>query len=351
MSLKQLSEHASEWLRGGGPESDVVISSRVRLARNLAGFPFLPKASEAQQRELAELCRDRLMQCEAVPEVLWVDLNDSPALDRQLLVERHLISRQHSQGKVPRGVAIGLDESVAVMVNEEDHLRLQVLRSGLRLNDVFEAANRLDDALEAKVDFAFSRRFGYLTACPTNVGTGLRTSVMLHLPALKLTGEIDKVKRAAKDMHLAVRGFYGEGTESVGDFFQISNQSTLGRAEQEILGDFTETVIPQIIEYERAARQALADRRPAVLDDKIYRAYGVLKHARMLGSEEALYLLSHLRLGTTMQRLSEVDLATVNELFLLTQPAHLQKIARKTLNGSERREYRARFVRERLGFA
>lgn len=335
-------------MRGGGPHGDVVISSRVRLARNIAGFPFLGCATEPQRHEIVEIARKHVLASGIAESMLWVDLPDSPQMDRQLLVERHLISRQHSQGVEPRGVAIAIDESVSIMVNEEDHLRIQVLRSGMQLDDGYAHANQIDDVLEGKTDFAYSSTFGYLTACPTNVGTGIRISVMLHLPALVLTGEIEKIKRAAKDMHLAVRGFYGEGTESVGDFYQVSNQTTLGRSENEMLDDFQMGVIPKIIEYEHAARHALAERRPHVLDDRIHRALGVLTHARLLGSEESLGLLSHLRLGVTMGRLKGIDLMSVNELFLLTQPAHLQKIAGRCLDGEQRREFRAEFVRKRL---
>jgi len=349
MSLANLPEQPSQWLAGHGPHTDVVLSSRVRLARNIAGFPFLSTASQAQKHELVELCHRRLVDAHIAEQVLWVDLNDSPALDRQLLVERHLISRQHSQGDTPRGAVISSDESVAVMVNEEDHLRIQVLRSGMQLADVYAHADQIDDRIDQSLDYAFSPKWGYLTACPTNVGTGIRVSVMLHLPALKMTGEIEKVKRAAKDMHMAVRGFHGEGTEAIGDLYQVSNQTTLGKSESEILTDFEQHIIPKLIDYEHAARQALAERRSAVLDDKIHRAWGLLRHARLLRSEEALYLLSHLRLGVSIGRIREVDLQTLGELMLLTQPAHLQRIAQRTLTGDERREFRATFVRNRLG--
>jgi protein arginine kinase len=349
MTFKPTTDHASEWLRGGGPHSEVVISSRVRLARNVAGYPFLAEASSAQKHELASTCRQRLIESRFAPQMLWVDLNESTATDRQLLVERHLISRQHSSSHDTRGLAVSLDEAVAIMVNEEDHLRVQVLRSGMQLDDVYAQANQIDDVIESRINYAYSPRWGYLTACPTNVGTGIRVSVMLHLPALKLTGEIEKVRRAAKDMHLAVRGFYGEGTEAIGDFYQISNQTTLGRTEQEILGDFQNEVIPRIIEYETAAREALVQRRSSVLADKVHRARGLLSHARLLGSEETFYLLSHLRLGASTDQVRGVDIGRINELFLLTQPAHLQKIAGRRLSGAERREFRATFVRQRLG--
>jgi len=348
MNVRRFTDHASQWMRDGGPLGDVVISSRVRLARNLAGFPFLNKASDAQRGELTRIAHEKLLASDLADRMLWVDLCDSPELDRQLLVERHLISRQHSEANHPRGLAVSVDESVAVMVNEEDHLRLQVIQAGMRLGDVFERINAIDDRLENELAFAYSPRFGYLTACPTNVGSGIRVSVMLHLPALKLTGEIDKVKRAARDLHLAVRGFYGEGTESVGDFFQVSNQTTLGKSEAEILSDFQDQIIPRIIGYEHAAREALAERRSDVLEDRIHRAWGLLTHARMLGGEEAFALLSHLRMGVSMGRLNQVNMNLINELFLLTQPAHLQKMARQVLNGDERRAYRARFIRDRL---
>src|SRR5205814_4924082 len=222
------------------------------------------------------------------PKTLYVDLEQAPEMDRQLLVERHLISKPHATAEGARGVAIGDSESVSIMVNEEDHLRLQVLRSGLQLEEAWEQINKIDDALEAKLDWAFHNRFGYLTACPTNVGTGIRVSVMLHLPALKLTGEIEKVFRAAKDMRLAVRGLYGEGTEATGDFYQISNQTTLGKTEEDIISDFKHLVIPKIIEYEHHARKTLLTDRTVQLDDKVWRALGTLRTARLFATEEVL---------------------------------------------------------------
>jgi len=234
------------------------------------------------------------------------------------------------------------------MVNEEDHLRLQVLRSGLQLEEAWEQINKIDDALESKLDWAFNPRFGYLTACPTNVGTGIRVSVMLHLPALKLTGEIEKVFRAAKDMRLAVRGLYGEGTEATGDFYQISNQTTLGKTEDDIISDFKHLVIPKIIDYEHHARKTLLNDRTTALDDKCCRALGILRTARLMASEETLFLLSHLRMGINLGRIKDIDVKTINELFLLTQPAHLQKLAGKKMEGDVRRAARAEYIRQRL---
>jgi protein arginine kinase len=348
MKLSDLTNQAGEWLRGSGPMSEVVISSRIRLARNLAGYPFLSRIGRHQRQSLEARIRDTILSCDIAPQMFYVDLEAAPQTDRDLLVERHLISRPHAAAEGARGVAIGADETVAIMVNEEDHLRIQVLRSGLQLEEAWEQINAIDDRLEARLDFAFHSRFGYLTACPTNVGTGIRVSVMLHLPALKLTGDIEKVFRAARDMRLAVRGLYGEGTEATGDFYQISNQTTLGKTEEEIISDFKHQVIPKIIDFEHQARRKLIDEKSIALDDKICRALGLLRSARLLTTEETMYLLSHLRMGVNLGRVRDVELRTLNELMLLTQPAHLQKLHGRKLDGDQRWAARAQYVRQRL---
>ena len=348
MNLKDLTSHAGEWLRGSGPMSDVVISSRVRLARNVSGFPFLTKCNRHERQTLEAKARHAILSAQLSPRLLYVNLEEASELDRQLLVERHLISRPHKDAEGARGVAVGENETMSIMVNEEDHLRLQVLRSGLQLEEAYEQINAIDDKLEAFLDMAFHTRFGYLTACPTNVGTGIRVSVMVHLPALKLTGEIEKVFRAARDLRLAVRGLYGEGTEATGDFYQISNQTTLGKSEEDIVSEFRRQVIPKIVEYEHQARKTLLHERTVALDDTVCRALGILRSARMIKSEETLFLLSHLRLGVNMGRVKDVDINKVNELFLLTRPAHLQKILGKKMDGDVRRAARADFIRARL---
>lgn len=348
MKLSDLTNHAGEWLRGSGPMSEIVISSRIRLARNVSGVPFLTRATRQQRQALETRVRDILLNAQVSPQTLYVDLEHAPEIDRQLLVERHLISKQHATTEGARGVAIGENETLSIMINEEDHLRIQVLRSGLQLDEAWEQINAIDDALEAKLDFAFHSRFGYLTACPTNVGTGIRVSVMLHLPALKLTGEIEKVFRAAKDLKLAVRGLYGEGTEATGDFYQISNQTTLGKSEEEVISEFRLVVIPKIIDYEHHARKTLLNDHTVALDDKVGRALGLLRSARLMASEETLFLLSHLRMGVNLGRVKDVDIRTINELFLLTQPAHLQKISGRKLEGDIRRAARADYIRQRL---
>jgi protein arginine kinase len=351
-------ETPTEWLRGEGESSDVVMSSRVRLARNLAGMPFANKATRGQRQEVLDRCRVHIETCGIQPHIHWTDLHHAEPTIRSLLVERHLISQQHARGKQssgsggpdePRGVAFTLpDERLSIMVNEEDHLRLQMIRCGLDLAKTLEEAVALDDRLEAGLDYAFSPRFGYLTACPTNVGTGVRMSVMLHLPALRLTGNIDKAKRAATDMSLAVRGFYGEGSEAAGDLYQISNQTTLGKPEETLLKELAEQIIPQVVAYERKARHDLLHKRRAELEDQVFRALGVLSNARLMTTEESMQLLSMVRLGCVAGLLPDLDAKVVNQLLLLTQPVHLQRAVGQELDQDQRRSARATLVRARL---
>ncbi len=348
MRLTDLTQKAGEWLRGSGPMHDVVISSRIRLARNLAGMPFLSRCSEEQMREIEQRLRQHILTAEIAKEMFYVDIAEAGELDRKLLTERHLISRQHAEATHPRGVAVSGSERIAIMVNEEDHLRIQVLRSGLQLSEAITEINRVDDLLEDRCSFSFHSRYGYLTACPTNVGTGLRLSVMLHLPALKMTGEIEKVFQASKDMRLAIRGLYGEGTEASGDFFQVSNQTTLGKNEEQIVSEFCEQIIPRFIEYEKRARESLLKNRTTALDDKVFRALALLRSAKQISSDETMYLLSLIRMGVNLRRITDVDLDAVNELFLLTQPAHLQKILNKDLTPQQRSEARANYIHRRL---
>ncbi|MHC4414511.1 MAG: protein arginine kinase [Planctomycetota bacterium] len=336
------------WLSDDGPHTDVVMSCRVRLARNIAGFPFVGKANDTQRRELLNIARQVVLGTDLAEGMIWVDLGKATARDRQLLVERHLISRNLAEASFARAVAVSGDETLSIMVNEEDHLRMQLLAPGQRLIELVERINAIDDTIETRVDYAFSPRFGYLTACPTNVGTGIRLSVMMHLPALKLSGEIDRVRRAAKDLHLAVRGFYGEGSDSAGDFYQISNQVTLGRSEQDILDEFQQRIVPRIVDYEQRARQILVNRNTTLLDDRIHRALGILQGARLLGAEEAMKLLSRLRLGVHLGRLPDVDIGAINRLLLQIQTAHLQLHVGAELNPDQRREARAKLVRQVL---
>ncbi len=346
MTLDELTQSPGQWLRPGGPDGDIVLSTRVRLARNVVGRPFGTRLSESEQEELKQQLREVIFR--AAEGLTWFDVEALGPIDRRCLVERHLISRELAAADGPRGVAVDADQCTAVMACEEDHLRLQVIRSGLQLQDAWAAVDDLDNRLESHTSYAFSPQLGYLTACPTNVGTGMRASVMLHLPALALTNQIEKVFRAVARLRLAVRGLYGEGTQATGDVYQISNQATLGRSEEEILGNLG-GVVPQILDYERQARETLlADGRTA-LDDKIYRARGLLTHARKVSSDETLMLLSAMRLGIHLGRIEDVDIATVNELFLLTRPGHIQRLAGAELPESARDAARADHIRQRLG--
>lgn len=349
----------TEWLRGEGESVDVVLSSRVRLARNLAGFPFVPRASRTDRAQIIDLCRRRLLAAQIVPKTMWVDLHEASRLDRMLLMERHLISRQHVRGKLsngsggsgePRGVMVSLpDERLSVMVNEEDHLRIQVIHAGLDLGGAFALADRVDDAIEASLDYAFSPRFGYLTACPTNVGTGVRLSVMMHLPALRMIGELEKVRNAANDMGLAIRGFHGEGSDAVGDLYQISNQTTLGRSESVLLQDIGRDIVPKVVEYERHARQSLLSQRRLSTEDTVHRALGLLRSARQLSMEESMKMLSHVRLGIRLGLITDVDETQVHNLMLLVQPAHVQRVSGSEMSQRDRRAARADLARSTLG--
>jgi protein arginine kinase len=353
-------EPTSAWLRGDGPLSDVVVSSRVRLARNIAGHRFVNRASREERQEILDRCRSSLLHAGLSERIMWIELHESTPLERLMLVERHLISKQHARGKVnkslggsptdePRAVAVSIpDERLAVMVNEEDHLRIQVVRSGLSLQEAWIEIDQVDDKIESGLDYSYSSRWGYMTACATNLGTGVRMSVMLHLPALKLTGDIEKVKKAAADMCLAVRGFYGEGSEAIGDFYQISNQITLGKSESVLLHELAGEIIPQIVEYERIARRSLLAKRSTFIEDQVHRALGILSNARLLNGEESMQLLSQLRLGVVMGLIKTVDLPLVNHLTLLSQPGHVQKTSGKELDQDQRRLARAALMRARL---
>lgn len=372
MKLTEISNSINEWFSGKGPACDIVISSRIRLARNLAGFKFLSRCSTEEKTQILEKLKDVLTSLDLGQKVFYVSVDQAPELDKNFLIERHLISRHHAYGKGPRGVIVANSESFTAMINEEDHLRIQVLKGGLQLGKCDETINNIDNMIEQNVEYAFSPRFGYLTACPTNVGTGIRVSVMLHLPALKITGQIKKFLNATKDMNLAVRGLFGEGSEAAGDFYQISNQATLGISEAQIISEFEKAIVPEIVEYETEARKKLLEKDAEMLDDKISRATALLRSARLISSQEALLLLSHLRLGLNMHEYmgastpaieqlcnlkaqakrtgesAKISITTINRLFMLTLPAHLQINYGKALDPTHRDVLRANIIRQSL---
>lgn len=347
MELSELAHSSGEWLRGSGPESDIVISSRIRLARNLADFPFISRATETDRVEIEAILREAISKFDAAHTVHYVDVNALERVDRQFLVERQLISREHSESEGARGVAIDQAEQKSVMVNEEDHLRMQIMHSGLNLERAWEEIDRLDDQLEQFVTYAFSDQFGYLTACPTNAGTGMRVSVMLHLPALVITRQIEKVFRSLQKINLAVRGLYGEGSQAMGDFYQISNQITLGLSETDLVKKVSD-VVPVVIDYERRAREALIKEGRDSLHDRISRAYGILRTAQTISSEETMHLLSSVRMGVNLGLIEDLPIPLVNELFIHTQPAHLQKLTGEELDTADRNIERAKYLREHL---
>ena len=337
-----------EWLRGDGPESDIVISSRIRIARNVVGFPLKARLSSEHEGALCSVLRKHVTEGLADEGLEYQDLQTLDEIDRLLLVERHLISLDHANASGARGVMANDTGSLALMLNEEDHLRIQVLGAGLSIDELFERTNRVGSSLESVLDFAFHPRFGYLTSCPTNVGTGMRISVMLHLPALMFSKQIEKVFNAVSRMNLAVRGFYGEGTKALSDFYQISNQVTLGQAPEKLL-ESVRPVLPKIVRFEREVRDKILSSERVVLEDRIWRAYGTLTHARSMSSDEAFQLLSMIRMGVHLGLLRDLEIEVVNQLFLMSQPGHLQKLhGEGPLEQKERDVVRAQLIRERL---
>lgn len=336
-----------EWLRGEGRDSDIVISTRIRLARNLADYPFTSIASEADRKQILERVKEVVAGSEFANELLYVAIDELGELGRQFLVERHLISRELAEGQGPRGVFIDHQERFSIMVNEEDHLRVQAMRSGFQLDETWDLINRLDDCLGQKLVFAYDEEWGFLTACPTNVGTGMRVSVMLHLPASVITRQMDQMFRSLEKLELVVRGLYGEGSQAMGDFYQVSNQVTLGRSEQELIKKMAD-VVPAIVGAERKARQFLLDESRENLHDRVSRAYGILKTAQTISAEETLHLLSSVRMGIHLGLINDLSILVLNELFLYTQPAHLQKLAGTELDSGDRNIERARYLRSKL---
>jgi protein arginine kinase len=347
VKLNELAERSGEWLRNSGPESDIVISSRIRLARNLADFPFISRATEHDRAQIEELLREEVLKISVSEPLYYVDVQQLEGIDRQFLVERQLISREHAESHGARGVAIDAREQVSLMINEEDHLRMQVMHSGLSLQAAWEQIDRIDDLIEQRITYAFHPRLGYLTACPTNVGTGMRVSVMLHLPALVITRQIEKVFRSLQKISLAVRGLYGEGSQAMGDFYQISNQLTLGRNEQDLIKQVGE-VVPVLIDYERRAREFLVRESRKDLHDRVSRAFGILCTAQKISSEETMHLLSSVRMGVNLGLIADVEIPIVNQLFIHTQPAHLQKIRGAEMDTTDRNIERALYLRQHL---
>lgn len=350
MKIEDLLNHTSQWLKGTGPHSDIVISSRIRLARNLSKYPFPHWAGKAQLEEVLAKSSEAMSKIDMLKNATLFRLADLDSIDKQFLVERHLMSIEHSQKTEYKAVLVDNEEIIAIMVNEEDHLRIQLMQSGFNLLEAWSMINSLDDSLSGLLDYAYLDDFGYLTACPTNTGTGMRGSIMLHLPALVMSRQIERVLAAISKLSFTTRGLYGEGTQASGNFFQISNQVSLGHAEEEIIENIN-GLIRQIIEQEAQARQILLSKSKAVLEDRINRSLGILKSARIITSQETIELLSMVRLGSDLGMVRDIDRRTINELFIITQPAHLQKLEGNKLSSEERDLKRAQLIRNKLNLS
>jgi protein arginine kinase len=350
--LPELGNPGLGWLDASGEHAEIVLSTRVRLARNLQGYAFGPRARVNDR--VAVL--DRVMgTLDRVPSLKGAEVSEVAGLEprtRRLLLERHLASRElvGENGRDPgKGTALVISKQrpLSVMVNEEDHLRLQTLFSGLRVHEAWNLLDALDEELGREIPYAFHPEFGFLTSCPTNVGTGLRASVLLHLPALVLTKEIGKVLQGITQVGLTFRGLYGEGSEVVGNFFQLSNQTTLGKSEEDLV-DHLDRIVRQVIQYETHARQVLLRDAAQVTEDKIWRAYGLLRYARSLSFEELMNLLSGVRLGASLKLLPGLRVYPLNKIMIFTQPAHLEEAAGRRLTPTESDAHRAAYVRRIL---
>jgi len=340
----------ASWYIESGSESDVVFSSRVRLARNLKEFPFPSRMSKEQSSKVLDRVKEAMTNSSvwANANFKYLGMKEMSPIDKYTLMEKHIISPNIIESKLDAGVLVGCDEKVSIMINEEDHLRIQCMSEGLQLEKTFENCVNIDKLLNETIEYAFDKKLGYLTSCPTNLGTGIRFSIMLHLPALTMTGYMNGVLDACSKIGIAVRGLYGENTEASGNMYQISNQVTLGPREEEIMGA-VKGISSRIIEQERALRRELYQKEPNKLADRIYRALGILESARIISNDESMKLLSDVRLGVEMGIIKDIALETINNIMLNIQPASLQKLVVKDMGPNERDVERANFVRKLIG--
>lgn len=346
MTIDDLLKQPGAWL-AAGKDTGTVVSSRLRLARNLKNRAFPGWAGEEECGRVWQELKPILLGLKTMTPSFALAMGEIDLLDKQILFERHLMSREQAEKGKGSGLVAATDESMSIMVNEEDHMRLQAMRPGLDLVQTWKTIDAMDNEIEQNVSYAFSARFGYLTACPSNVGTGMRASVMLHVPGLVLANEINPIVKGVSKIGLAVRGLWGEGTEAVGNMFQISNQISLGEKEETTIANLAQVVL-EIVEHEKNARARLMERKEAMLRDHVGRACGILANAHILTSKEALDLLSGLRLGIDLGILKKMNRRVVDELLLVTQPAHLQKAEGKKLRPKDRDQARASLVREKL---
>src|SRR5216117_76127 len=351
MDLSLLPDGGMRWLDASGPKSTIVLSTRIRLARNVRGVPFSQRAKDTDRTTVLERVSEAAASSDRLAAAVAFHLDKMDRPERQLLHERHLVSKELAgldrEARPRPGAALLVQGAVGVMVNEEDHLRLHGMRSGFALEEAYAEVEAIDADLGSLLPFAFHPEFGYLTSCPTNAGTGLRASVLIHLPGLVLTKEIGKVLQGLAQVGLTFRGLYGEGSEVVGNFFQLSNQTTLGKAEDELL-DHLGKIVRQVIEYEEQAREILLQKAPTEVADKTWRAYGLLKYARSLSFEDTMNLLSGVRLGVGLNLITGLSVYTLNKLLIFTQPAHLAALEGRQTGDPELPTVRATYVRRVL---
>tara|TARA_Y100000588_G_scaffold110850_1_gene121514 strand:+ start:726 stop:1796 length:1071 start_codon:yes stop_codon:yes gene_type:complete len=347
MDLHDFLNSTAEVAAGHGPDDHVVLSSRVRLARNLSGRSFPGRAKKAERVETCGVIQPAVEGLSAMRGGYSESMGELKAMEKQILVERHHISREHAAKKDGSGLVINKDQTACVMINEEDHLRMQALLPGLQLKQAWQKIDRIDTSLEKKVEFAFHEKLGYLTACPTNLGTGIRVSAMLHLPGLVLQEQVNQIIQAVTKLGHAVRGLYGEGTEALGHIFQVSNQMTLGESEAEIVERISKVLL-QVKEHEENARETLLKNKSKELFNNIGRAYGLLANAHIVSSKEAMNQISLMRLGVGLGLFPTLSVDVLDELHLVLQPAHLQRMVGEKLSGEERDLYRADLLRGHL---
>lgn len=347
MRFETLLNTPAEWMRQGHSHGDIVVTSRIRLARNLVDHPFPGWGRKKENEETLRAIQPVVEELPQLDGAFSRHLSKLTAIQKQALVERHLISREHAARAAGSAAVMNQGQSVSIMINEEDHLRMQSIQPGLALRESYEILDAIDTALEDSLEFAFDRQLGYLTACPTNLGTGLRASAMLHLPALMLSDQVNQVIQAVNKIGLAVRGLYGEGTEALGNLFQISNQTTLGDKELEIIARL-QKVIEQIVNHEKNARQKLLSDNTTMLCDQVGRAFALLRYAHVIPSKEALNLISMVRLGVDLGFFPKEFSVILESLLMEIQPAHLQIRADRKLPTTERDEMRSQIIRDRL---
>ncbi len=347
MTIDEMAGTPSPWLDGRGQYARSVLSSRVRLARNIAAVPFAHRAGSEDLKRALTAVREAVGETNTLKTGTFMLMSDLDDLDRRFLVERHLISQEHAADSPSKALVVGDNESISVMINEEDHLRLQSIQPGFQIMDAWRLIDKLDDELDRRLEYAFSYEWGYLTACPTNTGTGLRASMLVHLPALFLTRQINKVVHSISQMGLSVRGFYGEGSEVMGNLFQISNRTALGTSEIDIIQSL-EKVVVQVLDYEARAREILLRDALSQIEDKVWRAYGILRYCRRMTSQDVMSFASAVRLGVCLGIIDKISVAGLNTMIFMSQPAHLQKRHGREMDAAERDVVRADMIRKIL---